>query len=326
MATGNMLLGLARKKLGDVVFYRSEGKQRARVRVRDIKNPRSDKQSMQRMILATAAKMAAAYEPIVNHSFEGVAVGVASTRKFRSLAMQALRAAAAANVAGDTNAPVADFAIKGAPMVGSLAGLPISRGSLAFEKPAFDGTYRLTLPFTPASAAIATQEAYVAELAKLGLVPGDQLTIVLQYINTQVPVATFGNEKNFAQAVRMARVTFVPQIPENFSGALIVEGKFNASLVENVAGVMVAEADEGLLSLSIQNATASIGDAQCGTLIRSQRQPNGSFKYSSADMVANADVFDSNNATEIYPSYMDGAEDIQVGDALYLRNAVAAFE
>jgi hypothetical protein len=89
---------------------------------------------------------------------------------------------------------------------------------------------------------------------------------------------------------------------------------------------MVAEADEGLLSLSIQNATASIGDAQCGTLIRSQRQPNGSFKYSSADVVANADVFDYNNATEIYPSYMDGAEDIQVGDALYLRNAVAAFE
>ncbi len=319
-----MLLGLARKKLGDVVFYRSEGQQRARVRVREIKNPRSEKQSLQRMILATAAKMAAAYEPIVNHSFEGVAVGVASTRHFRSLAMKALRAAAAANVDGDSNAPMADFAIKGAPIVGSLQGLPISRGSLSMADVIVTYEERVGLYFTAAADPITTQAQYEAELAKLGLLPGDQLTVVCQYIDTTIPVATFGQEQNFAQAVRMARVTFVPTLPENFSGALIVGEGFNPALVENTKGKLRVYTTESDINFDL-DTDAALGVLQAGTLIRSQKQPNGTFKYSSANMVANANSFDWNNATEIYPSYMDGVNDIQVGDQLYLRNAVAAF-
>ena len=320
-----MLLGLARKKLGDVVFYRSEGQQRSRVRVREIKNPRSAKQSLQRMVLATAAKMAAAYEPLVNHSFEGVAVGAASVRHFRSLAMQALRAAAAANVAGDSNAPMADFAIKGAPIVGSLAGLPIARGSLPFPEVIITSDEWLGLPFTPATDPITTQAQYEAELAKLGLQPGDQLTVVCQFIDNSTPVATFGEEQNFAQAVRMARVTFVPTLPENFSGALIANERFNPALVENTRGSLRVYVSDSNINFELEFETP-IGQLQTGTIIRSQKQPNGTFKNSSANMVANTGTFDWNNATEIYPSYMDGAENIQVGDTLYLHNAVAAFE
>lgn len=319
-----MLLGLARKKLGDVVFYRSEGQQRARVRVREIKNPRSEKQSLQRMVLATAAKMAAAYEPIINHSFEGVAVGVASTRHFRSLAMQALRAAAAANVAGDSNAPVADFAIKGAPIVGALAGLPISRGSLTMAEVVITDTDKIGLRFEAAAEPITTQTQYEAELAKLGLLPGDQLTVVSQYIDPSIPVASFGQEQNFAQAVRMARVTFIPTLPDNFSGALVVNNAFNPALVENTKGNLSVEVNETYMSFEL-DTQAALGGLQTATIIRSQKQPNGSFKYSSANMVAESGLFDWNNATEVYPSYMDGVNDIQVGDQLYLRNAVATF-
>lgn len=324
MATGNMLLGLARKKLGDVVFYRSEGQQRSRVRVREIKNPRSAKQSLQRMVLATAAKLAAAYEPIVNHSFEGVAVGVASTRKFRSLAMQSLRAAAATAISEEFTSIQADFAIKGAPTIGCTAGLPISRGSLSMNEFTIGADEALQLAFTPAEQPITTQAAYEAELAKLGLVPGDQLTVINHFIDENIPVATFGNESNFAQAVRMARVTFVPVLPENFSGALVVNNAFNPALVENVNGPLQVTVQNNiiLLQVNIQN----LGNLMAATLIRSQKQANGSFKYSSANLVANTASFDWNNAQEVYPSYMDGAEDIQVGDQLYLRNAVAAFE
>lgn len=324
MATGNMLLGLARKKLGDVVFYRSEGQQRSRVRVREIKNPRSAKQSLQRMVLATAAKLAAAYEPIVNHSFEGVAVGVASTRKFRSLAMQTLRAAAATALSDEFTTIQADFAIKGAPTIGCAAGVPISRGSLSMAEFTITGDEELSISFTPAAEPITTQAAYEAELAKIGLIPGDQLTVINHFINTDVPVATFGQESNFAQAVRMARVTFVPVLPENFSGSLVVNGTFNPALVENVKGSISAEAGGDALLLSV--AASGLGSIMAGTLIRSQKQANGSFKYSPANLVVNTEAFDWNNAQEVYPSYMDGAEDIQVGDTLYLRNAVAAFE
>lgn len=320
-----MLLGLARKKLGDVVFYRSEGQQRARVRVRDVKNPRSEKQSMQRMILATAAKMAAAYEPIVNHSFEGVAVGIASVRHFRSLAMQALREAASLSVSENPDAPVADYAIKGAPIVGALKGLPISRGSLGMKSPAFneneDFGFNVELP----QATITTQALYEAELAKLGLVPGDQLTLVQLMINTDIPVATYGKESNFAQGVRFARVTFKAELPENFSGTLVTNDRFNAALIESQQGNMnVAIDEQGFVSFSL-NATGFNG-VMAACLIRSQKELTGKFKYSSANMVANAASFDWNNSVEVYPSYMDGAEEINVGDTLYLRNAVATAE
>lgn len=320
-----MLLGLARKKLGDVVFYRSEGKQRSRVRVRDIKNPRSAKQSMQRMILATAAKMAAAYEPLVNHSFEGVAVGVASVRYFRRLAMQDLRAAASLSVSENPDAPVADYAIKGAPIVGALNGLPISRGSLSMKEASFNDNEDFGFSFELPQATITTQAQYETELAKLGLVPGDQLTLVELFINTNIPVATFGQESNFAQAVRYARVTFKSKLPEKFSGVLIDNDHINTALVENQQGNMnVAVDEQGRVAFSLE-ATGFNG-VMAACLIRSQKEQNGKFKYSSANMVANAAAFDWNNSVEVYPSYMDGAEEINIGDTYYLRNAVATAE
>lgn len=320
-----MLLGLARKKLGDVVFYRSEGQQRSRVRVRDIKNPRSAKQSMQRMILATAAKMAAAYEPIVNHSFEGVAVGVDSVRHFRSLAMQALRAAASLSVSENPDAPVADYAIKGAPIVGGLDGLPISRGSLSMKSPGFNSNEDFGFNITYPLATITTQAQYEAALEEIGLVPGDQLTLVQLMINTNIPVATFDRESNHAQGVRFARVTFKAELPENFSGALVIDDHFNPALIESQQGNMLAAVDEqGFISFSLE--TAGFNGIMSACLIRSQKEQTGKFKYSSANMISLAANFDWNNSVEVYPSYMDGVEEINVGDTLYLRNAVATAE
>lgn len=320
-----MLLGLARKKLGDVVFYRSEGKQRSRVRVREIKNPRSAKQSMQRMILSTAAKMAAAYEPLVNHSWEGVAVGVASTRHFRKLAMQALRAAASLSVSENPNAPEADYAIKGAPTIGALNELPISRGSLSMKEAAWNTEGDFGFTVENGTATITTQAQYVAALAELGIEPGDQVTLVYQVINTNIPVATFNQESNFAQAVRYARVTFVSELPENFSGQLVTNGAFNPALIASKQGNLeVSISETGFMTFHIE--VAGYNGIMTACLIRSQKQPNGSFKYSSASMVVNKDYFDWNNSVEIYPSYMDGVEEINVGDTLYLRNAIATAE
>lgn len=320
-----MLLGLARKKLGDVVFYRSEGQQRSRVRVRDIKNPRSAKQSIQRMILATAAKMAAAYEPLVNHSFEGVAVGVASTRHFRSLAMQALRAAASLTVSENSGAPTADYAIKGAPIVGALDDLPISRGSLSMRQASWDNNEKFGFVLDDPTATITTQAQYATALADFGLVPGDQLTLVQLMINTNIPVATFGQESNFAQGVRYARVTFKATLPENFSGQLITGNHFNEALIENKQGDLTVSVDEnGFASFALE--VVGFNGVMSATLIRSQKEQSGKFKYSSSNMVGNTAAFDWNNSVEVYPSYMEGTEEINVGDTLYLRNAVATAE
>lgn len=69
MGKNNLLIGTARGKLGDIVFYRTGGEQRFRTRVRPT-NPRSNAQLLQRCVVATVVK---AYSPMINvcdHAFQ----------------------------------------------------------------------------------------------------------------------------------------------------------------------------------------------------------------------------------------------------------------
>ena len=60
-----------------------------------IRNPRTNKQMAQRIILATVAQAAKYLSPIVDHSFEGIAIGQISKERFRKLNMNRLRKIAA---------------------------------------------------------------------------------------------------------------------------------------------------------------------------------------------------------------------------------------
>lgn len=68
---GNLLLGTARGKLGDVVMYRQRGKQMARVRITKVSNPRTLAQVVQRVVFNTAIQAYSAMQDICNHSFQG---------------------------------------------------------------------------------------------------------------------------------------------------------------------------------------------------------------------------------------------------------------
>lgn len=81
---GSLLLGTAHKKLGDVVFYRNDGEQQARVRVTP-KNPKSSRQAAVRAITATVAIAYGWLKLICDHSFQGVEYGQKSQRKFFKL-------------------------------------------------------------------------------------------------------------------------------------------------------------------------------------------------------------------------------------------------
>lgn len=330
-----MLLGLSRKKLGDIVFYRSEGQQRARVRVRVIRNPRSAKQAVQRMILATASKTLAALRGLYNHSFEGIAVGNASTRYAQRLLMEGYRAKAAwylAGAEGPMQGNQAVFAIKGAPIAGCYAGMPLTKGRLTFVEVTAerlgDGAYSEGLRMAGGSIATITDQAgYIAELAKLGIEPGDQLTFVVYANNTDVVVAEFGSYKDFADLYRYSRVTFKAELPEGFSGTIFVDGTINPALIESQEGALPSfESDNAGTATNI-----SFGDVLpsgyyfvAGTIVRSQKNLAGVTYYNNASFVTTTDSFDENEAEYDYPSYMDGAEGINVGDTLYLKNAEAA--
>lgn len=72
MAKGNLLLGTAKNSVGDVVMYRREGAQITRVRVRNVKNPKTNAQSYQRAIMAPIAKFYSPLSVVLERSFEGL--------------------------------------------------------------------------------------------------------------------------------------------------------------------------------------------------------------------------------------------------------------
>ena len=72
MAKGNLILGTAKNSVGDVVMYRREGAQITRVRVRNVKNPKTGAQSFQRAIMAPIAKFYSPLSVVLERSFEGL--------------------------------------------------------------------------------------------------------------------------------------------------------------------------------------------------------------------------------------------------------------
>ena len=326
MAKGNMLLGMARKKVGDLVFYRANGEQITRARNRNPRNPKSDKQSVQRMVLASASKLASILEPIVNHSWEHVQVGGTSVRHFQKRAMDYIRAAAAAQINGEASVPVAQFTIKGAPAAGIVEGLPISSGSLPVITPVATGDFE-NAPVIWGFALDSTTIEGI--LGTSGFEPGDQMTIVGFYAGSTVASASNG-ATNIAVNCRYARYTFKTEIPEE-STNLVDNGAISTDVLESSEGVSnfsFAEASSGgSTGLSI------VGNAANGTLfavavIRSKKDTSGKFLYSPAfitmlDRAADT-IGNGGDATLIYATYMDGSITIDVGDELYLRNAIAS--
>lgn len=131
MSKGNMLLGQARGKVGDLVFARAFGKQVVRSKAVSVANPKTIGQNTQRAILATIAKDAALLTPIVDHSFANVKYGAESVRHFRKINMGILRNMVLSAVGVNYN-----LSAKGANAVPNA--LKISDGSL----PAFNSAYQ----------------------------------------------------------------------------------------------------------------------------------------------------------------------------------------
>lgn len=91
MAKDNLFLGMARGKVGDVVFSRLNGVQVSRARNRAPHNPQSPAQMVQRIIMSTVGKAYSFMQAICNHSFEGFDIGQQSQRKFMEMNVGLLR-------------------------------------------------------------------------------------------------------------------------------------------------------------------------------------------------------------------------------------------
>lgn len=158
MAKGNMFLGMSRGSVGDVTFYRNQGQQCARARNRAPRNPKTNAQIVQRMILATASKAYSRIRGIADHSFQGVEYGAQSQSYFLKKAMDRIRGFVAKELANFPATSQDPFAWVGLARPDSVAesgfGLLISEGSIPTVTPVYKN--------------VGTQEEPEQELSRFG--------------------------------------------------------------------------------------------------------------------------------------------------------------
>lgn len=178
MAKGNLFQGMGRGKVGDVVFSRLNGEQVSRVRNRHPKNPQTNKQLVQRAIMATIMSAYSAGREIFDHSFQGYSVGAGCQRRFLSLNANALRTLLATE--WDTAAAEESLAKVTAPKIQTP--IPnqyiISEGSLReqlFMKGTDTNGPTWQLP------GVLPNETVALYAARVGLVAGDIYTFVFMY-------------------------------------------------------------------------------------------------------------------------------------------------
>ena len=215
MAKGNLLLGMGRGKLGDIVLYRQNGQQMSRPRTRVVKNPRTSGQQIQRMVQATIAYAYAGLKTIVDHSFEGVQYGGKSMNYFMKRNMDALRAQV---ISADSGVEIsARFAAPNIRVLypneyivsnGSLAPFVTPVGNVIVPTKLEPG---LSFPFDPTSA-----NTLGKLMALYGISAGDQLTFL--FFNTasdgKDTVASIGDEKAYATALAVRRLKFMDSYSE----------------------------------------------------------------------------------------------------------------
>lgn len=181
MAKDNLFLGFGRGKVGDVVFYRSNGTQITRARNRNPRNPNSVPQRVVRAVNASVSRLYSIGQEIFNHAFEGAATPADNQRRFNSLNINLLRGLIAddlnsGRVDGDCLARVG---ARGLSAAVPFNGMQLSSGKLpnnAFEMKS-DGRFGMPEPLH--SSPNVYTETVAQYATRIGLVEGDIYTFVM---------------------------------------------------------------------------------------------------------------------------------------------------
>lgn len=328
------LAGNIRGRVGSTVFRKGQRSVVASQYQPDVRNPKSMRQAINRAAFATAAAGLSGLRGVVNHSFETLKTKRENLQHFMAVNKKAILAdinAALAAGDGDTHGLIN---LKG---VSGIQPYPfrISEGSLGFIPQqsivlATVGGHDvncMALPeiaSTAIPATITTQAQYEQALAALGLLAGDELSIVAIIANQDAVSGSYesshGKLLNFATHVKRARVTFKTQIPDGFSGALIVGSSFNPDLIEREEGDLLvtlkASTTEGNVIPCITCSLLESESLDAGALIRSQVDVDGRYLYSPATMAVAMEADAFAYATESYLASVSAGE----GSEFFLDN------
>lgn len=173
MSKGNMLLGHARGKVGDLVFSRSNGEQVTKSRNSNPHNPRTQAQLLQRIVMNTVMRAYSTMQNICDHSFEGLTVGTPTQSAFIRANVRLLRNRIANLVAAGYDIyDEYSYVPLGADTFAPNAFL-ISKGTLQEVVP----TFGISDTMLRAAVAVAGN-TYQDVINSLGLKRGDQITLI----------------------------------------------------------------------------------------------------------------------------------------------------
>lgn len=177
MAKSKSFFGLRRGSTKTLTFQVNNGKQITKDRVYEVKNPRTQAQMVQRMVMATASAAYAQMKQIVDHSFEGVTYGQMNMSEFIRVNAKAIResAEAPANAKFAFN-PYRDRNLYGGEFImssGSASAIPTGR---AFAAAGGDDQTNIVFGSNQAAAGDLTADALYGYL---GISVGEMCTVCL---------------------------------------------------------------------------------------------------------------------------------------------------
>lgn len=298
-----MLLGMARGKVGDLVFTRRNGEQVTRPRVRVVNNPKTEGQQIQRMIFASVIAAYSRCKSICDHSFEGVKYGADSQAKFMSENLKRLRAFYPKDQ-DPNNRPVDSMAFvlpNDKAMAG--AGLIIARGSIPAPEPQIDDNGKL-IGFGEAD----DQGTTGAVLEGLGAVAGDQITACA--------LRSIGGGYAFAKSryvVRADASASELNTPWNSEGT---GGVFDADKTEVNPNVTILVGGNNVIRVSNLK-----DDIVAAAIIISRRDESGNWLRSDAILYNATDEAAFYSAAYALPYWQFSGTDIATDDPHYLNNA-----
>lgn len=214
MSKGNLFQGMARGSVGDVTFSRLNGKQIARVRNRNPRNPKTNPQLYGRAIMATVMRAYSAGHEIFDHSFEDVSVGAASQNRFLSLNNRVLREYLAADINNNQTAAKSINTFVGPKVQSPVPGrYVISEGSLdaglfgAYY--AGGGTGRIDFSGLRAPAEGVTAAAYFSNLVTQGKIAADDLYTICLFRCDPSSVPLFEIREREEPATKQYATSFI---------------------------------------------------------------------------------------------------------------------
>lgn len=295
MSKGNMLLGHARGKVGSLVFSRVNGQQITRARAEQVKNPQTDAQIIQRILLNTVSQAYSRMASICDHSFEGVKAGQDSMSYFMKTNLNALRAKIAEQGGIDTDevftTPIGQSFLASNDYVISKGSLPVVNAS-GIANNGMDwnigtGTYK-------------------AVIDRYGLERGDQITFCLVRMDEQ-NVVTF----------KYGRIILDPRNDDGTEASMVTalfsEGKVNKPNPKNeVADFTFSNIGDAWLISAGYNTIA-------GCIIASRQKEDGTWMRSNSNMITNSIVPVGMTVADALNDFRSGGIDIV--NPKYLNNA-----